>query len=111
MALVLILCHPLTDIVSCYQAGAIAGSLLAYPGGILLYAFRNRSRARGTSLTQIDSPSGRKWGLLVASLFLNLGAGIMLIANGSRGYDSILAGRYVRRLSSTVAYRTNPAAR
>ncbi|CRG90372.1 putative quinate permease [Talaromyces islandicus] len=65
------------NIVSCYQAGAFFGALFAY--GI--------------------SPFwGRRIGLLIASLVFTLGAGMMLGANGERGFGLLYAGRVLAGL-------------
>lgn len=60
------------NIVSVYQAGAFFGSLAAYPSSYFV---------------------GRRWSLLIFALIFELGAGIMLGANGDRGLALILGGR------------------
>lgn len=60
------------NIVSVYQAGAFFGSLFAYITSYFL---------------------GRRKSLFVFALIFNLGAGLMLGANGNRGLGLILAGR------------------
>ncbi|GAA5906975.1 hypothetical protein JCM8208_003728 [Rhodotorula glutinis] len=60
------------NVVSSYQAGAIAGVVVGYPVGIFL---------------------GRRWGLVGAACVFSIGAGIMLAANSSTGLGPIYAGR------------------
>jgi MFS family permease len=60
------------NIVSLYQAGAFFGALFAYPIGFYC---------------------GRKWGLWITGIIFTLGAGLMLGANGSRGFGLLYAGR------------------
>ncbi|GAA5849546.1 hypothetical protein JCM9279_007265 [Rhodotorula babjevae] len=61
-------------LVSCYQLGALVGSLLGLPAGFYF---------------------GRRWGLLGSGLIFTLGAGIMLAADGERGFAPIYAGRVI----------------
>lgn len=66
------------NIVSCYQAGAFFGAILAYLAGHFL---------------------GRRLGLLVFGPIFMLGAGLMLAASRERGLACIYAGRVIAGLS------------
>lgn len=66
------------NIVSCYQAGAFFGSLLAYPAGHFL---------------------GRRLGILIFGPVFLLGAGIMLGITRERGFALLYAGRVIAGLS------------
>lgn len=68
-------------LVSCYQLGALAGSLLGLPAGFYF---------------------GRRWGLLGSGLIFTLGAGIMLAADGERGFAPIYAGRVIAGVGMCV---------
>ncbi|KAK4047812.1 hypothetical protein OIV83_005154 [Microbotryomycetes sp. JL201] len=75
------------NIVSCYQAGAVGGSVLGYPAGQLL---------------------GRKWGLLLSALVFQIGAAIMLASNGTVGLGPIYAGRVIAGLGIGAASNLTP---
>lgn len=66
------------NIVSCYQAGAFFGAILAYLAGHFL---------------------GRRLGLLLFGPIFMVGAGIMLAANNERGLAPLYAGRVIAGLS------------
>ncbi|KPV71552.1 uncharacterized protein RHOBADRAFT_40363 [Rhodotorula graminis WP1] len=74
-------------LVSCYQLGALAGSLLALPCAFYF---------------------GRRWGLLASALVFTLGAGIMLAADGERGFAPIYAGRVIAGLGIGAASNLTP---
>ncbi|KAI7352578.1 putative quinate [Hortaea werneckii] len=67
-----------SNIVSVYQAGAFFGALFAYVSAHWL---------------------GRKWSLIAWAVLFQIGAGIMLASNGSRGLGPIYAGRVIAGLA------------
>ena len=62
----------IANIITLYQAGAFFGALFAYPIGFYL---------------------GRRWGLWITAIVFTLGAGIMMGANGERGFTLMYVGR------------------
>jgi len=75
------------EIVSAYQGGCLAGAVLGYPVGLYL---------------------GRKWGLFVWAACFCLGAGVMLAANGERGYTPLVAGRVIAGLGVGACSNLTP---
>ncbi|KAI6788570.1 putative quinate [Hortaea werneckii] len=76
-----------SNIVSVYQAGAFFGALFAYVSAHWL---------------------GRKWSLIAWAVLFQIGAGIMLASNGSRGLGPIYAGRVIAGLAVGATSNITP---
>ncbi|BGP51154.1 hypothetical protein JCM10450v2_007083 [Rhodotorula kratochvilovae] len=75
------------NLVSLYQVGAMVGSLCGLPIGFFY---------------------GRRVGLFLSALVFTLGAGIMLAADGARGFAPIYAGRVIAGFGIGAASNLTP---